>query len=301
VPMPAGTADEAVADGRLTAVDTPISPNVKFKILSSRFEQTHGVCTVFTTLNPASRAATQADIDADGDKRIDENFWLTSLKKVKMLKEVKIESHGQKMVHGHKAYFVVAVITGTVEGVGDVTLKTQQMMEAIPGQFFLLGCAAHDADDGYPLDVADFETVLNSFAPLSDAPVAMLEGQGVSSLTMYSQPRFGGVSRVVTQDAPDLAAFGWRGPTASMSVAGGGAWEVCDGANFAGTCQTVSGTNAAHGGAQPVLEWIAAQGHALGVGPAASTLAEPHDGCAPLVPQLVHQCFVHLHHACGLW
>ena len=228
--------------------DTPINANIKFKILSPRFDQTRGVCTVFTTLNPSSRALTQADIDADGDARIDENFWLTSLKKAKSIKEVTVESHGQKMVNGHKAYFVVAQLTGTVEGVGDVSIKIQQMMEAIPGQFFLVGCAARNADDGYPVEESDFTSVLHSFAPLSDAPVASLSVPGVSSLTMYSQPRFGGVSRVVTQDAPDLAAFGWRGPTASMSVADTGAWEVCDGANYTGRCAVVSGANLAHGG-----------------------------------------------------
>jgi hypothetical protein len=48
---------------------------------------------------------------------------------------------------------------------------------------------------------------------------------------------------VVTQDTPDLALAGWRGDTAgSISVAGSGLWQVCDRANYAGTCRVVSST-----------------------------------------------------------
>src|SRR4029079_19620252 len=129
----------------------------------------------------------------------DENFWLTGMKKAKEVKEVTIETHVTKMVNGHKAYFVIVSLTGEVEGIGEVKAKTQQMIEAIPGQLFIVTCAAGDAEPGYAQDESDFTTVFNSFAPLGDAPVAMLQSPGISSLTMYTLPRFGGVSRIVTQ------------------------------------------------------------------------------------------------------
>jgi hypothetical protein len=61
-------------------------------------------------------------------------------------------------------------------------------------------------------------------------------------LTLYAGANFRGVSRVVTQDTPDLALAGWRDKAGSMSVAGAGLWQVCDAANYAGSCRVVSST-----------------------------------------------------------
>jgi hypothetical protein len=218
--------------------DTPQNPLIKLKVFSPRVAETHGGCTVITNLEPETKASSQADIDASGEKTVDEAFWLSGLKKAKYVDDVTIETTGVKMINGHKAYVVVANLSATVPNVGPVKVKTQQMIEAIPGQFFIVTCTA--SDTGYAQEESDFNIVFNSFAPLSDAPVAALESNGVSSLTMYSLPRFGGVSRIVTQDAPNLAVFGWRATTASVSVAGAGAWEVCDGANYSGRCQTIT-------------------------------------------------------------
>ena len=91
--------------------------------------------------------------------------------------------------------------------------------------------------------VADrFKTVFESFAPLNDT-LAAAEPAGLATLTLYAGADFGGVSRGVTQDAPDLAAFGWHDAAASMSVAGPGLWQVCDGANYAGSCRVVAGVS----------------------------------------------------------
>jgi hypothetical protein len=181
---------------------------------------------------------TQEAIDADGEKTVDEAFWLRALKKAKYVDDASIEATGVKMINGHKAYFAIANLSATVPNVGAIKAKTQQMLEAIPGQFFIVTCTA--SDTGYAQEESDFNIVFNSFAPLSDAPVASAEPNGVSSLTMYSLPGFGGVSRVVTRDAPDLASYGWRVTTASVSVAGSGAWEVCEGANYNGRCRMIT-------------------------------------------------------------
>jgi hypothetical protein len=251
---------------------TPVSAVVNLKILSPRVEETHGVCTVIAKQVPQTRAVSQADIDADGEKTVDENFWLSHMRKAKEVKEVTAETHGVKMINGHKAYFVIVHLTGEVEGVGEVKAKTQQMIEAIPGQLFIVTCAAADAEPGYAQEESDFNIVFNSFAPLGDVPVAMLSSPGVSSLTMYTQPRFGGVCHIVTQDAPNVAIYGWRGTAASMSIAGSGAWEVCDGANFTGRCQTI--TTAMPTGPDGRAFAIASARH---IKPILSQRAEPFD------------------------
>jgi hypothetical protein len=234
---------DAANNFRLTVPDgwtseKPADPYIKLMMLSPRAQETHGQCSVITTLMPETKGLSQADIDAAADKEIDESFWLKGLKVAKEVIDASIESHGARMVNGHKAFFVLAKVTGNVAHAGPATAKMQQMLEAIPGQLFVVTCAAWEAS--YAKEEADFDIVLNSFAPIGDAPVAMFESIGVTSLTMYSLPRFGGVSRVVTQDAANLAVFGWHGTTASLSTAGSGAWEVCDGINFGGRCETVT-------------------------------------------------------------
>jgi hypothetical protein len=218
--------------------ETPISRAIKLKIRSPRAAETRGMCSVITKLIPETKTVSQADIDADGDKTVDEAFWLKGLKKVTAVEDVTIEAHGAKMINGHKAYFVLANITGTIPNVGPVNAKMQQMIEAIPGQLFIVTCTATIA--AYAQEESDFDSVFASFAPLSDVPVASLSSPGVRSLTMYSLPQFGGVSRVFTQDTPSVGAYGWRTTTASVSIAGSGAWEVCDGANFTGRCHTIT-------------------------------------------------------------
>ena len=125
------------------------------------------------------------------------------------------------------------------------------MIEAIPGEIFIVTCTG--SDTGYATEEADFNLVFDSFAPISDTPVAAAEPPGVSSLTLYAQARFGGVSHVVTKDTPDFAAAGWRQPAASLSIAGASTWQVCEGANYSGACHVVSAAMPASGLAAPIL------------------------------------------------
>jgi hypothetical protein len=213
---------------------------VKLSVISPRFQETRGLCGVLVTQTPQTRGKTQAELDADGDNAFDEDFWVKAISGVKEAQSAKLDGHGVRMVNGHKAYVAAATLSGASGDGSQLTAKTQQMLEMIPGQMFMILCAVRDS--AFDQEEADISAFMNSFAPISDAPVAMAPSPGVTSLTMYSQPRFGGVSRVITQDQPNLALLGWRGTTASMSMAGSGAWEVCDGANFAGRCVTVTAT-----------------------------------------------------------
>lgn len=224
-----------IPDGWQNDHDTDES--IRLSLLSPRFKETRGLCGVLTMAQPETRGKSQAELDADGDRSFGEEFWIKAMQGADTVKAVAIDGRGVRMVNGHKAYFMVATIDPKASADGP-KIKTQQMIEVIPGQFFLIMCMSKA--DSFDKEEADFTALMNSFAPISDAPVAMREPNGVTSLTMYSLPRYGGVSRVVTQDAANLAEFGWHGTTASLSVAGTGAWEVCEGANFTGRCETVT-------------------------------------------------------------
>jgi hypothetical protein len=115
----------------------------------------------------------------------------------------------------------------------------KEIMLVIPGQFYFVTCMTPAA--AYATMEGEFDTVLNSFEPLTDAKVAQNGAPGVSALTLYSGEKFAGVSQVVTQDTPDLSAYGWRKPAGSVSIAGAAPWEMCSGANYSGTCRVVSG------------------------------------------------------------
>jgi hypothetical protein len=225
-----------IPDGWQNDHDTDKS--LKLSLVSPRFDETFAKCAVFVGDSPETRGQSQADLDADGDKEIGDDFWTQGAKSADGLDSITIDGRGVRMINAHKAYFAITTLSGKRKDGSVVSLKTQQMLEAIPGQFFLLACAA--SKDGFEKEQPDFDAFMNSFAPLGDARVASAPSSGVTSLTMYTQPRFGGVSRVITQDQANLALFGWHGTTASMSIAGSGAWEVCDGTNFTGRCETVT-------------------------------------------------------------
>lgn len=224
-----------VPDGWTPAM--PPSPVIKFVMRSPRFSDTKGNCNVIYHQMEETKGLSQSDIDDQLSATVDDEFWKSGLKTGRYIDDATVVTSGVKMRNGHKAFFVVANLNATVPDVGAIKAKNQQMLQARPGEIFLVTCTA--SDTGYATEESDFNIVFDSFAPLSDTPVASAAPNGVPSLTLYSLARFGGVSHVVTQDTPDLALFGWRNGTASASVAGGAQWEVCDGANYTGKCRVV--------------------------------------------------------------
>ena len=215
------------------------NPNEDLRIFmtSSKAEQTGGSCNVVSAAHPKSAALSQAQIETELDKELDDAAWLAMFKSVIFIDNVAIEKSGSERLHGHKAYYVIATFNSVTPGAPIVQVKLKQYLHAIPGEVFFVTCSA--TNDGYTQEEETFQSVFESFAPLNDT-VAASEPKGVPSLTLYARANFGGVSRVVTQDTPDLAVAGWRERAGSVSVAGPGLWQVCDGANYAGACRVVS-------------------------------------------------------------
>jgi beta/gamma crystallin len=203
-------------------------------------EQTGANCNVVTEAHPPSKAMTQAQIDADIDAQVNEAAWSAMFKSVIFIDNVVVEKSGTERLNGHNGHFVVVSFASVTPGMPIRQVKLKQDLIAIPGELFFVTCSA--SQDAYAQKEDEFKSVFESFAPLNDS-VATIEPSGVPSLTLYARSNFDGVSRVVTRDTPDLALTGWRDPAGSVSIAGPGLWQVCDGANYSGSCRLVSGSS----------------------------------------------------------
>ena len=199
-----------------------------------------GICIVATQKHPELTQQTQAEINAQMGPLVDEKFWQFAFSMAPGLDNTKIISTKTDVRKGRNVYSAVLSFTMTDKPSGKTMDATgREIMLVIPGQFYFVTCMT--ATVSYPVMESSFDTVLNSFEPVTDATVASNTTPGVSALTLYSEAKFGGVSRVVTRDTPDLSVYGWRKPAGSASVSGDAAWEMCTGANYSGSCRVVNG------------------------------------------------------------
>src|SRR6185295_10845421 len=172
-----------------------------------------GSCNVVTELNQRSASMTPAELDEALGKEVNEASWMAMFKSIIFIDNVAIEKTGSEKINGHKAYYVLATFTSVTPGSPLVNVKIKQYLHGIPGQLFFVTCSA--LRDGYEAEDENFQNVFESFKILNDK-VTVSEVEGVHSLTLYARENFGGASRVVTQDTPDLAATGWQEKTASI-------------------------------------------------------------------------------------
>ena len=59
------------------------------------------------------------------------------------------------------------------------------------------------------------------------------------SVIVYDQPDFKGQSLTIASATPDLAAHGFDNKVASLTIAGGGDWVLCENKNYTGRCVRV--------------------------------------------------------------
>ncbi|MBI1214092.1 MAG: hypothetical protein GC190_21730 [Alphaproteobacteria bacterium] len=235
---------DADANFRLTVPDgwqsaKVVNEYLKLMMVKGTDKETFGICTVVTQKHPEMQQMTQAQIDAQMGPLIDEKFWQFALTMSPGLDDASVKS-ARTDVRGGRNVYTAEMSLKLKNKTNGATLdaSAKEIMLAIPGQFYFVACLAPDT--GYAALEEDIDTVLTSFEPLTDAVVAQNDA-GVSALTLYSDAKFGGVSRVVTKDTPDLTVYGWSKPAGSVSVSGGAPWEMCTGTNYAGNCQVVTG------------------------------------------------------------
>ena len=214
------------------------SDQIRITMASPQHQQTGGICNVASQAHPPSKAMTPAQIESELDTQLNDAAWAGLFKAIIFFDNVVVEKSGSEQMNGRKVYYAVVTLNAVSPGAPLHAIKLKQYWHVIPGEMFFVTCSA--TQDGYAQEEDNFKTVFESFAPLNDV-VASAEPNGVPSLTLYARANFAGVSRVVTHDTPDLAAFGWRDAAASISIGGPGIWQVCDGADYSGTCRVIAG------------------------------------------------------------
>lgn len=229
----------------------PDVPQIALVIMGMRENKLLGLCAVVVTPTPDTKSMSQSEIDDTLTQQLTEEEWRRSLKAAAG-NDAKIEATGSRDANGRKAHFAVATFSVKKADGTAAALKTKTEIHAIPGTFHEVGCLAEDYEAASP----DFETIFLSYVPKRELIVRGPDRAAPALLTFFEGAAFTGAARVVGQDVADFAALGWGGAVGSVSVAGFGQWEVCEGANFAGTCR-VLGTSE-----------TAAPGHMLRIGSA---------------------------------
>ena len=204
-----------------------------------------GVCAVMVLPSPETKSKTQAEIDAALAAEINDDFWKNSLKAIGA-PGVTIESSGAREAAGGRRVYFVVINTEETNKEGKVErMKGKQEVHAVPGSVHTIVCVTDT--DKYEAASADFEAVFASYEPRRGL-VAQAPAAPHSVLTFFAGTDFTGAARVLAQDTPNVPALAMSGPTASLSIAGFGEWEACEGLNFTGACRRLSAAETAHAG-----------------------------------------------------
>lgn len=229
------TVPDGWASQRLTG--TPIA----LAMASDRIKETGALCIVLAQNVPETRSMQQSDLDEAFGPMLNEEFWLTMLKSVKVPGSVTLESSGTEPRQGRTTYFVISKYTRP-DATGEQSSKSKMVLHVVPGSMHFINCLTKY--DQYAQEEANLEVVFASYAPGSGL-IASLSPRGPSLLKLYAGPRFDGVNLDVKGDVANLAQLGWRGNTASFSVSGYGQWQICDGVDYSGNCRMVATPSAA--------------------------------------------------------
>jgi hypothetical protein len=191
-----------------------------------------------------TKSKTQAEINSLTEGTFTPAFWREALQGA-AAPDVKIDSTISREKDGRKINGVV--FTGTSTQNGTSYLMTGRMeLHFIPGSMHSMTCMTET--QYWDLASAPFDDIFTSYEPMTPALIASISPRGGSVLTMFAGQRYDGVARVLSQDTPNLPAAGWVPTAGSLLVDGGGAWQVCDGVNYAGTCRAVTMGQSAESG-----------------------------------------------------
>lgn len=83
-------------------------------------------------------------------------------------------------------------------------------------------------------------TVAHSAESRAAAPAAVAPAAPTAlTVIVYDQPNFKGQALTIAAATPDLAAHNFDNKVASLTIAGGGDWVLCEHKNYAGRCVRV--------------------------------------------------------------
>lgn len=185
---------------------------------------------------PATRSASQAELNTAVEGQLTKEFWSSALKSSGD-QTFKVSSTGNRDKNGRRIHNVVFGGTSTENG---KTVDGTGKMEVhfIPGSMHSVMCVTDTAT--YPTYSPAFEKIFASYEPSASAVIASLTTTPSSALTLFARASYQGQAQVLSADTPDLVAAGWVARAGSLVVDGADAWQVCDARDYAGNCQTIS-------------------------------------------------------------
>lgn len=204
--------------------------------------QVAGVCVVAVTEIPATKSMSQADIDQQFASIMTKDFWANAYKTQGAQSVEILSTSTREATGGRKVQMVSAKLTIKQANGQMAEVEAREEVHAVPGRMHDVGCLA--TVDKFEGVKADIGKILASYDP-SGGVVASLTATEPSMLTLYAKANFTGVARVVRTTTSTLATVAWPNQTGSVSVAGYGEWQLCEGANFTGACTVLAGAKTA--------------------------------------------------------
>ena len=201
------------------------------------------LCVVVVSETPQTVGKSQAEIDDAMNTILTKEFWQSTYK-TQGAKDVAVSNVGTRDVPGRKVNYVYAEMTTKGQGGLDQHMKAREEVHALPGRMHDIGCLA--PQEKYAAAEADINSILLSYMPLSglvaQAPATQTPN---SMLTLYANAGFAGAARVLKSETPNITYVSWPTVTGSAIVSGFGEWQVCEGADFTGSCTILTGAHTA--------------------------------------------------------
>lgn len=230
-----------VPEGWTTTVPAASSESeIALMMASSADEKVKGgACFVAVKQMSNTRDAAQAELDEAFGEVMNDKFW-KSVFAASGIKDAKIETSGNRMQKGRKVFYVVATVTAE-EGAATELATGRQEVHPVPGSLQFVQCVA--AKSIYKQMEPAFNAIFASFEPKPNQLIVQLPTKATPSVLTIAATE-GGTTRVLAQDTANVPALAGTGVTAGIAIAGSGAWEVCEGVNFTGTCNVMTGDTA---------------------------------------------------------
>lgn len=232
--------------------------------------EVQGVCIVVITETPQTASKPQADVDVAMSGMLTKEFWQATYK-AQGAQDIVISQIGTRDVPGRKVHFVTSEFTNKGQNGSALRMKAKEEVHALPGRMHDIGCLARS--EKYASISADFESVFKSYTPLSGLVAQAPTPPVGSMLTLFAKADFDGAARVVKSETPNITYVSWPILTGSVMVSGFGEWQVCEGADFSGTCTVLSGAYSPTSAQLLRIGSVRPLGHNSSLGGAASTVS----------------------------
>jgi hypothetical protein len=230
-----------VPEGWTTAIPKADSESeIALMMTSSADEKVKGgACFVAVKQMSNTRDAAQADLDEAFGEVMNDKFW-KSVFAASGIKDAKIENSGNRMQKGRKVFYVVATVTAQEAGTAAELATGRQEVHPVPGSLQFVQCVA--AKSIYKQMEPAFNAIFASFEPKPNQLIVQAPTTAKPSVLTLAATE-GGTTRILAQNTANVPALG-TGVTAGIAVVGSGAWEICEGVNYSGTCSVVTGETA---------------------------------------------------------